>query len=337
MGNDGAAELVLLRSFLAVAQTRNISLAAQALGLSQPTVTQHIQRLESLLGVPLLLRSSRPLGLTQPAETLARELPDRIAALDSLLDRVSASRQAPPDVLRIVMPDSLSCIMGAEFLIAAGKLARSLELRSGISPWIEESLQARRCDLAIDCPPFNPETRAHRLELFHDPYLVVRPRAMADLPFERLSTEKPQVAFGRNSKFGTTTAAIASELGATEPPRFSFDSTQSLLRFVQAGYGWAVTSAFCLFQSPGALRDLDICPCPSDHRRAFFLLGDQDALADLQPRVAERLISVFHQLLAGRWTAISPEVVSMVISANDRATGGMPPSAAASVREHPTG
>ncbi|MGB3148268.1 MAG: LysR family transcriptional regulator [Paracoccaceae bacterium] len=175
MNRTDPVDLMLLRSFLAVAQTGNISLAARALGLSQPTVTQHVQRLEAHLEVPLLLRKERPFGLTRSGEILARELPDRIADLDSLLRRVCAVKDAPLDVLRIVMPDSLSCILGAEFLAAAGKLAQTLELRSGISPWIEETLQARRCDLAIDCQPFAQAINARSIPLFCDPYLLCGP------------------------------------------------------------------------------------------------------------------------------------------------------------------
>lgn len=316
MSNDPVPDLALFRSFLAVAETRNLSAAGAALGLAQPTVSQHIQRLEAALGVPLFERDTRPLGLTLAAETLLRELPGKIAEIESVLARVRAAREGPREVLRVAMPDSLSCILGAEFLAGSGKLARTLELRSGISPWIENSFRARHFDLAIDSPPFDPATRAAHIALFSDPYVIVTPRAMAGLPLERVVREKPRVSFGRNSKFGAATAEIASELGTTMPPRFSFDSTQSLLRFVQTGYGWAAISAFCLLQSPRTLRDLDVHPCRPNQKRTFFLLGSPDESPALLADAASGLTTVFQKLLDGPWASIAPSIAGMIRAAN---------------------
>ncbi|MCB2136001.1 MAG: LysR family transcriptional regulator [Rhodobacteraceae bacterium] len=316
MINDKALDLSLLRTFLAVAETRNLSAAGAALGLSQPTVSQQLQQLEARLGLKLLRRETRPIGLTPAAEFLQRELPGRIAQLESLLVEAQKCRDRPRQVLRIAMPDSLSCVLGAEILVAAGRLAQNLELRAGISPWIEESLRAGLCDLAIDCPPFAQAKRGKRHLLFHDPYLIVVPRSMSDIPLPQLVREKPQVAFGRNSKFGTATAAIAAELGASESARFSFDSTHSLLRFIQSGYGWAVTSALCLLQAPSALRDLVVHDGLPDRKRSFFLLAGADTSKDISDRFAEHSRSVFRRTLAERWRESSPSLAEIILGAN---------------------
>ena len=50
--------------FRDVAHARSLSRAAQMNGISQSAATQHIQELEKRLGVQLLDRSTRPLGLT---------------------------------------------------------------------------------------------------------------------------------------------------------------------------------------------------------------------------------------------------------------------------------
>jgi DNA-binding transcriptional LysR family regulator len=53
-----------LRQFLAVAETGNVSLAAEAMNVSQPTVSVNIRKLEEALGVALFQRSSRGVVLT---------------------------------------------------------------------------------------------------------------------------------------------------------------------------------------------------------------------------------------------------------------------------------
>ena len=77
--------------FRDVASGRSLSRAAQLNGISQSAATQHIQEMEKRLGISLLDRSTRPLGLT-PAGKLYAELcrdvlrreEDFTAALDEI-------------------------------------------------------------------------------------------------------------------------------------------------------------------------------------------------------------------------------------------------------------
>jgi len=59
-----------LSYFLEVASTLNISRAAERLGISQPTLSVAIQRLEKSFGVPLLLRTKSGVKLTHAGQKL---------------------------------------------------------------------------------------------------------------------------------------------------------------------------------------------------------------------------------------------------------------------------
>ena len=61
----------LLRSFLAVAQSLSFTQAAQGLGVRQPTVSQHVRKLEETLGRPLFIRDTRSVTLTADGEAMA--------------------------------------------------------------------------------------------------------------------------------------------------------------------------------------------------------------------------------------------------------------------------
>lgn len=61
-----------IRYLLAVAEHRNFTRAAEALHVSQPTLSQQIKQLEDTLGAPLLDRSGRSVSLTDSGEAYVR-------------------------------------------------------------------------------------------------------------------------------------------------------------------------------------------------------------------------------------------------------------------------
>jgi DNA-binding transcriptional LysR family regulator len=62
---------VLLRSFLAVADTHSFTQAAGRLGISQPTVSQHVRKLEDAAGRRLITRDTRGVLLTDNGDAMA--------------------------------------------------------------------------------------------------------------------------------------------------------------------------------------------------------------------------------------------------------------------------
>jgi len=83
----------LLRYFIAVAEERHFSRAAQRLHISQPPLSYAIRQLESTLGVQLLERTSRHVALTEAGRVLYREaqaLLRQSEAVGTLVQRVDA-------------------------------------------------------------------------------------------------------------------------------------------------------------------------------------------------------------------------------------------------------
>ena len=81
-----------LRVFLVAAETLNFSRAAERLHMSQPSVTQHIQLLESHFNMPLFLRSGRKLVLSDTGLALiplARQMVNLSLKTDEVIDSLS--------------------------------------------------------------------------------------------------------------------------------------------------------------------------------------------------------------------------------------------------------
>lgn len=76
-----------LEVFLAVARHLHFGHAAEALHLSQPTVSQSIGRLERELGAPLFVRSTRRVTLTGLGEMFLREARLALEAIETAYER----------------------------------------------------------------------------------------------------------------------------------------------------------------------------------------------------------------------------------------------------------
>jgi len=86
-------ELRQLRYFVAVAETGNISRAAQKLFLSQPALSRQIKALEDEIGQCLLEREAHSIRLTSAGETLLREASELLQRADELKERVRVAGQ----------------------------------------------------------------------------------------------------------------------------------------------------------------------------------------------------------------------------------------------------
>ena len=80
-----------LRTLVAIAEFGGFTNAADALGLTQPTVSQQVKRLEQLLGQPLILRARGQLEFTPSGQTLL----DYARRIVSLNDEILAKLTTP--------------------------------------------------------------------------------------------------------------------------------------------------------------------------------------------------------------------------------------------------
>ena len=80
-------ELRYLRYFVAVARERHFTRAANALGISQPPLSQQIKRLEEEVGTPLFRRLTRGVELTEAGEAFYEDACKILALSDAALEK----------------------------------------------------------------------------------------------------------------------------------------------------------------------------------------------------------------------------------------------------------
>lgn len=91
-----SVELRHLRYFAAVAEEMNFGRAAETLHIAQPSLSQQIRKLEEIIGVELIDRSSRAIQLTPAGETLAEHTR---RTFDDLETAVTATRDTASGII----------------------------------------------------------------------------------------------------------------------------------------------------------------------------------------------------------------------------------------------
>ena len=88
-------DLEKLRIFIAVAECGSFSRGARALYISHSTTSRAVAALEEELGVRLLERDNRVLGLTAAGRVLLREARDLLRQAESAAETVRAAADGP--------------------------------------------------------------------------------------------------------------------------------------------------------------------------------------------------------------------------------------------------
>jgi DNA-binding transcriptional LysR family regulator len=254
-------QLQQLRYFVAVAETRHFTQAADVLGVSQPTLSKQIHTLEATLGTPLFERIRGAVALTVAGETLLplaqRMVADADAARDAVQDIVGLRRGevrlgATPSLCSSLVPAVLRTYRSAYPDIAlhideggspdliAGLLAHRLDLalivasERGVDPALE-AVPILRESLVVASiaggPPLSGNPRIALAELADTPLVMFRPGYdLRDVTLEacRLAGFTPRFAV-EGGEMDAVLACVEAGLGVAVVPRMVL-SNRPLLR-----------------------------------------------------------------------------------------------------------
>jgi DNA-binding transcriptional LysR family regulator len=187
-------DLNLLRLFDAVYRTRNVSRAAEALGLTQPAASHALGRLRLLLGDALFTRVAGGVAPTPRAERLALAVQ---SALGTLEEALAESDRFDPAGSRKTFRIHMSDIGEGRFLPPLmqrlGELAPGVRIETMPLPVadIAPALDSGRIDFAFGFLPKVADTQRSRL--LHDRYIVL---LRQDHPFARARRSRTSALAG---------------------------------------------------------------------------------------------------------------------------------------------
>lgn len=104
-------DLRQLHHFVAIAEHGSISSAAVALGIAQPSLSEHLSRLEKRLGMQLLMRGTRGIQLTEAGAALAQSGREILQKMDLAVMDIRQLGGAPKGIVSVGFPPSLSMLL----------------------------------------------------------------------------------------------------------------------------------------------------------------------------------------------------------------------------------
>lgn len=138
----------LIRSFIAVVEHGSLTRAAEALGLSQPTLSRQISELEQSTGSSLFERAARGLKLTEEGERLVEPARFMMSAAQSLSMAISKHDKVLQGAVRITASEMVSAHVLPPILVKLAQLHPEIEIELVASNQLSNLLE-READIAI--------------------------------------------------------------------------------------------------------------------------------------------------------------------------------------------
>lgn len=101
-------DLTAMRIFVAVGEAQSFARASEALGLSSSVVSHHVAKLEAQLGVVLLNRSTRRVGLTEDGALYFRRAKPLVEEADALFRETRARGSDVSGRLKLTVPPGIA-------------------------------------------------------------------------------------------------------------------------------------------------------------------------------------------------------------------------------------
>lgn len=231
-----------LRAFHAVALEGSFTKAANALRVSQPTLSGHVKALEEGYGVELFERGGRSIQLTEFGRTLL-EITGRYFASEREAERLLATAKGLLSGRLRVAADSPYYVVPlmAQFSRRYPRVQKSLSF--GNSKEVLKALFAHRCEIGI-VPELSPDDRLMSVQLKRDRLVVFvntghawakqRSVRLADLAEEAVLLREP----------GSTTRAIfeaaLEKAGVTLSDTLELGSREAIREAVAEGLGVSI-------------------------------------------------------------------------------------------------
>ena len=237
-------ELAQLEAFLQVAQHRSFSRAAEALFLTQPSVTARIQSLEREIGERLFERTGRSVTLTDAGHAFMPHAQRALTAVQEGTDAIEAVRHGDIGSIRIGASDTIATYVLPGILkqFRETRPRVHVHLTTGQTEGIVEKLLAGETHVAVTRLTQHPEVES--LHLYNDDLALVcspsHPFASRGRVTIAEAGKEPFLFFERSSSYHSLVYSMFLRVGVVPESVMELDSMETTKHMVEAGLGIAI-------------------------------------------------------------------------------------------------
>ena len=292
-------DLGQLEAYLQVAERRNFSRAAEALGLTQPSVTARIQALERDLGESLFERNGRGVRLTEVGEAFLPHVQRVLKALHDGKDAVQSLRKLELGTLRLGAAPTISTYVLPALLKEFSSRYPGLDVsvRTDYSQQIVQMVLADEVQMGLERGTTHPEVET--IPLYSDDVILVT--AADDAFAEQGAVDIKDIAtrrlimFNRGSSYYALVDNALREAGVPVSPAMELDNMEATKKMVEEGLGIALLPRVAVAQEidRGELREIEI--------RKMTMPRREVALIYRRGRPLSRAAEAFIKLLEERY------------------------------------
>ncbi len=304
-----AIEFRELRLFAAVAETRTLTEAAEKLGITQSAVSQVLKQLEQHVGAELVVRRSNPLALTAAGKVLMEHATQILASVRQMTSATMlASENIYPD-MRLGFIDSFAGVFARDVLATLSSKVDTISLKTGLTASLDRAFKERDLDVLVSADAMENTEGLEIHPILRDPHALIYSHNMSGKggpDVAELAEEHPFIGYNRQSRLGAATRLILRRMQVDITERFEFDSTQTLINFVQAKEGWSVVSALCLLHHRELLDGLVIKPIGNNSARYITLKSREGELGNLPAEISTKCRELVNENIVPKLTEIAP-------------------------------
>ncbi|UEJ84235.1 LysR family transcriptional regulator [Brachybacterium halotolerans subsp. kimchii] len=292
MSGSGALTLPQLEAVLAVADEGSFTVAAQVLGISQPSLSRRIHSLEETLGLRLFLPVGRQMQLTDAGRRVANTARRTLQDLEDLRHQEAGADGALSGTLRAAGLPSLVATRLPRHLGAFHRAHRDVRIEVFAQEDREllvESVRTGRADVALTAAGHVPPD-LEALELRPQTFLAVVPRepdasGAQDAPgtpgtpgmlSARDLAERTLVTLPEGTSIREVTESVFRGLGVTPPRVITTTQRDALVTLAIASDGLTIVPEDLAESSPTT--DARRLHLPSDVQRPVVALHRREHL-----------------------------------------------------------
>lgn len=230
-----------LQKFARLVEAGSYTRAARQLHISQPALTQAINKLEQELGTILLVRSARRLELTEAGKATYEAAMEHQNVAEHLQTRIQSIAKKRPSAI-IGMTDSVAAVLCSTPAFDELERAADVTIVVNNSRYLREEVERRKIDLAfvIDDGNKHPQIVSQAFAL--ESLLLVARAADAEATRNDLRRAKLQsfISYDKPSNTYRHVQSFLAEQGITTQIRLYSTSPDVMLDMVLRGKGTAI-------------------------------------------------------------------------------------------------